>query len=190
MMKKTLLATALLGALATPAMAADYVIDHEGQHAFIQFKIKHLGYSWLLGQFNDFDGTFSYDDKNPQASKVSVNINTDSLNSAHAERDKHLKSKDFLDVASFPKASFESTAFTPKADGTAVLTGNFTLHGVTKPISIDVTHIGGGADPWGGYRQGFEGTTSFKLADYGINYDLGPASKEVQIYISLEGVRQ
>ncbi|WP_352284762.1 YceI family protein, partial [Pseudoalteromonas sp. Q18-MNA-CIBAN-0097] len=75
---------------ATAANAADYVIDTKGGHASVNFKIKHLGYSWLYGRFNTFDGTFSYDAKNPDASKIMVNIDTTSLDSNHAERDKHL----------------------------------------------------------------------------------------------------
>ena len=96
-------------ALAAPASAADYVIDTKGGHASINFKIPHLGFSWLTGRFDTFSGTFTYDDKKPEASKVSVEIDTTSLNSNHAERDKHLRSADFLDAAKFPKATFVST---------------------------------------------------------------------------------
>ena len=77
------------------AQVENYQIDTKGMHAFIEFKIKHLGYSWLKGRFNDFDGQFSYDTKNPENSAVNVSIKTASLDSNHAERDKHLRSKDF-----------------------------------------------------------------------------------------------
>lgn len=191
MIRKTLLACALSsGLIALPVMAEDYVIDTEGAHAFIQFKIKHLGYSWLLGRFNGFSGTFSYDEKNPAAAKVEVTIKTDSIDSNHAERDKHLRGKGFLEVKEYPEAKFVSTAFEDKGDGKGVLTGNFTLHGVTKPLTIDVTQIGAGEDPWGGFRRGFEGHTSFALKDFGIERDLGPASQEVELYLSVEGIRQ
>ena len=97
--RKTLAALALGSALcAGPALAADYVIDREGQHAFINFRISHLGYSWLYGTFRDFDGSFSFDAANPGASQVQVSIRTASLDSNHAERDKHLRSADFLNV--------------------------------------------------------------------------------------------
>ena len=100
MLKKTLAALALGSALFTAgqAMAADYKIDKEGQHAFIEFRIKHLGYSWLYGRFNDFDGSFTFDEKNPSADKVKVTINTNSVDTNHAERDKHLRSGDFLNL--------------------------------------------------------------------------------------------
>ena len=183
---------ALIIALTTAPLsqAADYVIDTEKAHAFIQFRIKHLGYSWLLGRFNDFDGTFFYDETDPGASRTEVTIRTASIDSNHAERDKHLRSKDFLDVDKYPEARFISSGFTESADNTAVLTGNLTLHGVTRPVTIDVKQIGHGPDPWGGQRRGFEGTITLKLADYGIDYDLGPAAREVELFLSVEGIRQ
>lgn len=172
------------------SMADEYLIDTKGAHAFIQFRINHLGYSWLLGRFNNFSGSFSYDENNPVASKVNVIIEADSIDSNHAERDKHLRGEEFLNVAKYPKAQFTSTSFKDNGDGTAVLTGDLTLHGMTRNINIDVKHIGHGPDPWGGYRRGFEGTTILKLADYGITYNLGPASREVELFLSVEGVRQ
>jgi polyisoprenoid-binding protein YceI len=173
-----------------PVAAENYKIDIKGQHAFIQFKIKHLGYSWLLGGFNKFDGSFTYDEKNPSASRVQVVIDTSSVDSNHAERDKHLRDEDFLDVEKYPQAHFVSSSYEETSEGKGVLKGDFNLHGVTRPIEIMVNQIGAGPDPWGGYRRGFEGRTSFKLADYGIKKNLGSASKEVEIYLSIEGVRE
>ena len=167
------------------AHAEDYTSDTEGMHAFIQFRIKHLGYSWLYGRFDKFSGNFSYDEKTPDAAKVEVTIDTTSVNSNHAERDKHLSGEDFLDVAKFPEAKFVSTKYSG-----GKLEGNLTLHGVTKPITIDVKEIGAGADPWGGFRRGFEGSTKFALADFGIEKDLGPASKEVEMILAIEGVKK
>ncbi|MGI0119191.1 YceI family protein [Zooshikella sp. RANM57] len=191
-LRKTL-AIALLPvsmSFASIASAADYVIDTKGAHAFIQFKIKHLGYSWLVGRFNEFEGTFSYDDKKPADSKINVTIKTASVDSNHAERDKHIRSKDFLNVNKHPTATFKSKKVTENGNGTAKLIGDLTLNGVTKEVAIDVNKIGEGKDPWGGYRAGFEGTTKFALKDFNINYDLGPASQEVEMYLSIEGVRK
>ncbi|MFQ7900148.1 hypothetical protein BSR09_07510 [Stutzerimonas degradans] len=191
MLKKTLTALALGSALlAGQAMAADYVIDKQGQHAFVNFKISHLGYSWLWGTFKDFDGTFSFDAAKPEASKVSVTLKTASLDSNHAERDKHLRSEDFLNVAKHPTATFESTSVKSTGEGTADITGNLTLNGVTKPVVIAAKFLGEGDDPWGGYRAGFEGSTTLKLKDFDIKMDLGPASQTVDLIISVEGVRQ
>lgn len=191
-MKKLVLAASLLAGtlgMSSMAQAADYAVDVKGAHAFINFKIKHLGYSWLHGRFNTFDGKFSYDSAKPEMANISIDIDTASIDSNHAERDKHLKGKDFLDVSKYPKAGFKSTSI-KFSDGThGVVTGNFTLHGVTKSISFPVEKIGEGQDPWGGYRAGFEGSTELKLADYGIDYNLGPASTHVQIDLSIEGIR-
>jgi len=172
------------------AQAADYTIDTKGMHASIKFKVSHLGYSWLHGRFNQFSGTFSYDKSKPNNTQLSVNINTKSVDTNHAERDKHIRSDDFLDIAKFPKATFVSTGFTAGKNGAGVLKGNFTLHGITKPIEISVTSIGQGKDPWGGYRIGFDGQTTITMADYGILKNLGPASKDVELTFSIEGVRK
>jgi polyisoprenoid-binding protein YceI len=191
--KSTTLAVTLAAAsfaLPTLALAADYVIDTEKAHAFIQFRIKHLGYSWLLGRFNDFNGTFSYDEAKPAASKVEVNIKTASIDTNHAERDKHLRSDEFFGVGKFPQARFVGTSYKENPDKSAVLTGNLTLHGVTRPVTINVKQVGNGPDPWGGQRRGFEGSTTLKLTDFNINYNLGPASTEAELFLSVEGIRK
>lgn len=174
------------------AQAEDYVLDTGGTHAFIQFKIKHLGFSWLYGQFNKFSGNFSYDEENPSKAKVNIEIDVTSLNSNHAKRDKHIRGDDFLNVAEYPTATFASTSFEEIGDGKAIMKGDFTLHGVTKNITIDVEHIGHGNDPWGGYRRGLYGTTTIMPADFGLKgMDmLGPHSTELFLELSVEGIRQ
>jgi len=187
---KTLLAASLASLMSMSALADKYVIDTKGAHASIQFKIKHLGYSWLTGRFNDFKGEFTFDENNLAASQVNVVIETKSVDSNHAERDKHLRGNDFLEVSTYPKAIFQSTSVVPSADGSFQLVGDLTLHGVTKSVTIDAEHIGGGNDPWGGYRNGFSGTTTIKLKDFGIDYNLGPASETVELNLHVEGIRQ
>ncbi len=189
MLRKTFAALALGAALlAGQAMAADYVIDKEGQHAFVNFKIGHLGYSYIYGTFKDFDGSFSFDEKNPEASKVKVVLQTASVDTNHAERDKHIKRK-VLNVGKNPTATFESTSVKSTGQGAADVTGNLTLNGVTRPVVIKAKFVGEGDDPWGGYRAGFEGTVTIRLKDFAIQEDLGPASEEVQLIFSFEGVR-
>lgn len=191
MFKKTFAALLLGSVLTTGAVsAADYVIDQEGQHAFVNFKISHLGYSWLYGTFKDFDGTFSYDAEQPEASAVNVNLRTASLDSNHAERDKHLRSADFLNTSKHPTATFASTKVVSTGEGTADIVGDLTLNGVTQEVVIAANFIGEGDDPWGGYRAGFEGTTTLQLADFGIKANLGPASESVELILSVEGVRK
>lgn len=171
------------------AEAVKYQFDIRGQHAFVQFKIKHLGYSWLLGEFNKFDGSFMLDNDDITRSSVTATIDTTSLDSNHAERDKHLKGSDFLDVGKYPTATFTSKRIEKTADGFNII-GELNLHGVTREITIAAQKIGEGKDPWGGYRAGFEGHTTLKLADFGINYNLGPASTQVELNLYVEGVRQ
>ena len=191
MIRKTLLAVSAAALFATSlnASAAEYKIDKEGQHAFVQFRIQHLGYSWLYGTFKDFDGRFTFDDANPAADKVNVTINTGSLDTNHAERDKHLRSADFLNTSKYPQATFTSTEVKKEGERYKV-TGNLTLNGVTKPITLDARLMGEGKDPWGGYRAGFEASGEVVLKEFNISKDLGPASQKAELIISVEGVRQ
>lgn len=179
-------AIALL-AIAKFSFADDYVMDVKGMHTFVQFKVKHLGYSWLYGQFTDFDGKFTYDAKDDAKNSVSMQVNVNSLDSKHAERDKHLRGKKYLNTKANAEATFVSTSYKTVSENKAVLVGKLNLLGVTKEVSFDVDIIGGGRDPWGGYRQGFEATTTLKTADFGMG-----SSKyfpEVQLIVSVEGCK-
>jgi polyisoprenoid-binding protein YceI len=151
-----------------------------------------LGYSWLQGRFDKFAGNFSYDANNPSNNKVNLTIDIGSIDSNHAERDKHLKSARFFDAKKFPKATFVSTGWKNTGNNKAILSGKFTLRGVTKNIDINVTQIGAGKDPWGGYRRGFEGTTTLHLSDYKMKegHILGAVAENVEIWLSIEGVRK
>lgn len=181
------LAAALCAAPFSTAVAAEYELDPA--HSFIQFKTQHLGYSWLIGRFNDIKGTLSYDASDPSTSAIEVTIDTASIDSNHAKRDKHLRSEDFLNVEKFPLATFKSTAFEGDADG-GKLTGELELHGTTVPITLEVTKIGEGDDPWGGYRAGFEGTARLTRADFGMDYELGPGAAAVDLDLYIEGIRK
>lgn len=193
-MKKLLLASAVSMALVGSVQANEhdgtYAFDTKGAHQFITFKISHLGYSWLYGRFNDFDGEFVFDAENPENSSVTASIDTSSVDTNHAERDKHIRSKDFLNVSEFPEASFKSKRVVVDDEGEADIVGDFTLHGVTREVTLDVEMLGHGKDPWGGYRMGFEAETELRLADFDIPTSLGEASETLEITISVEGIRQ
>lgn len=187
----SMLAAAVLVA-PSMASAATYQIDTEGQHAFIEFRVNHLGFSWLYGRFNDFEGTFSFDPENPGEASVDVTIDTSSIDSNHAERDKHIRSDDFLHVDEYPEARFVGTESNLDSDGNGTVTGELTLHGTTREVTLDVEQIGSGEDPWGGFRRGFLGKTTIDMRDFGIDEQgqLGEPGREVELTLSVEGVRQ
>lgn len=196
-MKKTILASAVSVAMAAGAVQANehsgtYAFDTKGAHQFITFEISHLGYSTLFGRFNDFEGQFSFDADDPANSSVEVTIDTSSVDTNHAERDKHLRSEDFLFVDEYPEATFKTIRVEVDDDDMdeADIVGELTLRGVTRQVTLEVDMKGHGEDPWGGYRMGFDAETDIKLADFGIPTNLGPASETVTLEISVEGIRQ
>lgn len=191
MMKKLISSVVLSTALiAGSANAADYVIDTKDTHAFINFKISHLGFSWMYGTFKNFTGNFSFDKDNIAASKINIVLKTDSVDTNHTARDVHIRNKDFLHVSKFPEAKFESTKITNVDGNKFDVVGNLTMHGVTNEVTVNSAFINEGEDPWGNYRAGFEGTTTIKMGDYGIKHMLGEASESVELIISFEGLRQ
>ena len=184
------LAATTLGLPGTAAAEVEkYVIDTAGGHASINFRVRHLTYGWVYGRFDVFNGTFTYDTEDPKNSNIQLVIQTASVDSNHAERDKHLRNKDFLNVEQFPTATFKSTSY-KEGLGTSELTGDFTLNGITKPITFQVERLGNGPDPWGKYRRAFLGKTSIPLKDFGINFNLGPAAKDVELTLVVEGIKQ
>ncbi|MGH1440377.1 MAG: YceI family protein [Cellvibrionaceae bacterium] len=185
----TLLGTSSLLSFSTGALSADYVIDTAGAHASINFKIKHAGFSWLTGRFNTFDGKFSYDKDNISGSNIQVNIDTASIDSNHAKRDKHLRSDDFLNVEKFPTSTFISKNFIDKGNGKIDIIGDLTLNGVTKSIKITAKKIAEG-ERKNKYLAGFNGQSEIVLKDFNIKKDLGPASASVFMDLHIEGIRQ
>ena len=183
----TLLAVGITSVFSPAVLATDYKIDPA--HSFIEFRIQHLGYSWLYGRFNTMSGEFSHDAAMVGNNTISVAIEPASVDTNHAERDKHIRSEDFLNIAKFAEASFKSTKYSGSADA-GTLEGVLTMHGVSKPISIAVTKLGEGPDPWGGYRAGFIGKTTLDRKDFGIEYNLGPKSWTMEIDLGIEGIKK
>ena len=182
------LAAAAIAFSAAAARAAEYRIDPA--HSFVQFKISHLGYSWMIGTFDKVSGGFAFDPSaGPGGQRISVEVDTASIDTGHAERDKHLRSSDFLNVKEYPKATFVGAAYEGGAQG-GTMKGNLTLMGVTKPVAIDVKKVGEGADPWGGYRAGFEGKVTLKRSEFGTGRNLGPASESIDMFLFIEGIRK
>ena len=129
------------------------------------------------------------DDANPAAAKASFEVDAASVDSNHEARDKHLRSPDFLDVKQYPKMTFVSSAYEGTKDK-GVLKGTLTLHGVSKEVAFDLVKIGEGKDPWGGYRSGFNASTTIKRSDFGVSYMLPGIPDEMNINLFVEGVRK
>ncbi len=190
-MKKLLAATALsLLAAGLPALAADAYNVDKG-HSEVSFKIKHL-LGKVPGRFNDFSGTIQFDAANPAASSVEFTIKATSIDTANGDRDNHLRSPDFFDVAKFPDITFKSTSVKEVAKNRYQVTGAFTMHGVTKTITLPVEFLGEVKDPWGNTKAGFSTETVLNRKDYGIVWnktlDSGGTllGEDVEVAINLE----
>jgi polyisoprenoid-binding protein YceI len=136
-------------------------------HSGIHFSIRHLVIAKVRGKFTKFSGALEVDDADMTKSKVSVDVDVTSIDTAEEKRDGHLKSPDFFDVEKFPKAHFVSKSIKKNGDNYDV-TGDLTLHGVTKEITLHSTFEGIGKDPWGGDRIAFQGKTTIVRDDFGL----------------------
>jgi polyisoprenoid-binding protein YceI len=189
---KTLLKTIALTSvfvmtLPALAQAESYTVDPS--HSFIQFETNHLGVSKLSGRFNKFDGTMNYDPSaGAQAQSITINIDTTSIDTNWADRDKHLRSADFFNVEKFTTATFQSTGFEGDENG-GILKGSLTFLGVSKEIAFPIQKVGEGKDPWGGYRVGFEGTYEMTRKDFGMDFNLGPAAEVVRVTLQIEAIK-
>jgi len=176
-----------LGVSSASAAADTYDID--ASHSAVIFRIQHMKAGYQYGRFNDFSGTIVFDEANLAGSSVKVEVKTTSVDTNNVKRDDHLRNPDFLDCAQFPTMTFASTAV--KAAGTGYeVAGNLTLHGVTKPVTVVMTKTGAAADPWGGFRIGFEGVLTVKRTDYGMDKKLDGAGDEIRMILAFEGVKK
>lgn len=176
------------GALgAATARAADtYEVDPV--HSFISFKISHLKVSTVLGRFNGPTGQLVLD-TDAAKSAINVEVATENVDTGVAKRDDHLRSPDFFDAKKFPKISFVSKDLKQTPSGLEV-SGDLTLHGVTKPITVSLTKTGEGKDPWGGFRVGYETTFTVKRSDFGMNFMQGGVGDEVALTFMFEAVKK
>lgn len=191
-MKRIAAAILSLGLLGAPvaATADSFVIDSSHVHA--GFTVSHLGFSRTLGQFREIAGTLSFDEADPSASVVDVTIQTASVDTAHDERDKHLRGEDFFNVEKFPTMTFKSTSIETTGDNTGKMTGDLTLLGVTKPVTLDVTFNQAGPHPFDAerYVAGFSATGMVKRSDFGMAYALPAIGDEIELTIEAEAIRQ
>jgi polyisoprenoid-binding protein YceI len=185
---RLLIATVLL---AVPALAGASTWNIDADHSNIQFKVRHLMVSNVKGVFGKVQGTVNIDDKNITKSKVAVTIDTESISTGVVKRDEHLKSADFFDVAKFPTMTFVSTKVARHGKDKLRVTGDLTLHGVTRPVQLDVEGPSADSkDPWGKTRRGVSATTKINRKDFGLVWNKALETGGVvvgdEITISLE----
>jgi polyisoprenoid-binding protein YceI len=185
-----------MGAVVAPVQAEveKYVLDKA--HTQVLFFINHLGFSKMPGRFAELEGTFDYDKANIANSKVTVVVKTASIDTFHEKRNKHLKSADFFNAAEFPEMRFESTRIEVNGDKTGTMTGNLTLLGVTKPVTLALTLNREGLHTFNkrDHIAGFSATGSFKRTDFGMGFGMPGKpvgiGDEVELRIEAEGIRQ
>ncbi len=192
--KSSLLALALMG-LPALAQAANYEIDPV--HSSAQFAVKHMMISTVRGEFTKLSGTAVIDDKNLAKASVEASIEAGSISTRMDKRDEHLRSPDFFDTAKFPQIVFKSTEVKKAAEGKYKVTGNLTLHGVTKPVVLDVeapqTEL---KDPYGNIKRGATATATINRKDFGLNWNKTLEAggmlvgESVQITLDLQLVRK
>ena len=169
------------------AQGKQYVID--GSHTSAVFSIQHLGISRTYGMFRKVGGQFSLDPKNAANSSFEVTIDVESIDTNDAKRDEHLKAADFFNTKQFPDIVFKATKVELTKEELK-LTGDFTMHGVTRKVTLPFKKGGEAVDPFGNSRIGFSGEFTLKRSDYGMKSLVGPVADEVAIEISFEGLLQ
>lgn len=195
MLRTVTLAAALLMGFApfqSSIRADEYAVDPS--HTSVIFGVSHLGYSFTYGRFDKVSGAFTLDPAKPDAASFTLTIDAGSINTNDAKRDEHLRNADFFNTGEFPLISFKSEKVAVKeVDGAQVyeVTGQLTMHGVTKPITLNLQKLGEGAGPTGqDYRTGFNCQTKLSRSEWGMTKMVGPIGDEVAVTISFEGVRK
>jgi polyisoprenoid-binding protein YceI len=192
-MKRSTLLLFFLTGIWVQAGAATYKIDPE--HSAVMFHIHHL-LGKVTGRFEHLQGTVDYDASKPAVWKTSATIEAASINTESAQRDTHLRSEDFFEVAKYPTLEFVSSGVTDVQGNHAKLHGNLTMHGVTKPIVLDLEIDGVAKDPWGGTHAAFSATGKLDRRDYGVEWNQAVEGggvligNEVELELDIEGIPQ
>lgn len=174
-------------------MATTYSIDKA--HSEVFFQVRHL-VTKVRGRFSDFEGTIVMDEANPEASSVNFSINTASIDTNVADRDAHLRSGDFFAADEHPKLTFKSSKITKKGAESYDVTGDLTIRGTSKTVTIPVSFLGVAKDPWGQSKAGFEAETSLNRKDFGLNWNAALETggflvgDEVKVNLSIQATAQ
>src|SRR5437588_8708846 len=186
-MKQLTLVVALISAFVFSANADTFKLD--AVHSFVLFSVQHLGIANTYGRFNDISGIVVFDRDNPSKSSVELSVPVESLDTHNSIRDKSLKSPDFFDAKQFPTMTFKSTKVEGSGDALKVF-GDLTIHGVTKPMTVDFKKGGEGKGVFGEMRGGGETHFTIRRSDFVMNFELGEVGDEVTIILSVEGVKK
>jgi len=185
----TPLALGLLVIFSVSAYAAEtYKLDPA--HTSVVYRVKYSGVTFVYGRFNGPTGTFVYDETAPAKSSIEMQVDANNIDTAVEKRDNHLKSPDFFNAAEYPMVTFKSTSVKKIDSDTYQVTGNLTLLGKTRKLTVNAKQTGSGKDPWGNFRRGFETSFTIKRSDFGMNFMLGGISDEVGLTVSVSGIRQ
>ena len=183
-MKRLILSTLLALSFSTSASAAKYEID--ANHTQVHFHYRHLGFSTITGRFQEVSGTFDFNPTKLTASKIDVKLPVASLSTGVAKLDAHMKSPDFFDAEKFPEATFKSTKVTVVSKDKLRVAGDLTIHGVTKPVVMDVS-VSTGMHPMRKTpAAGFDATTTIKRSDFGVGGMVPAVSDDVRLDITME----
>ena len=168
--------------------AETYTVD--SVHSYVLFKINHLNVGNSYGRFDGPSGSFTWDDANPSKSSFEFTVQAAKVNTGHEKRDKNLRSPDFLHTSQHAEIRFKSTAVRQVKPDAVEINGMLSMLGQIHPITVTARQTGHGNDPWGKYRRGFETTFTIKRSQWGMDFMLKGLSDEVEITVSVEGVRQ
>ncbi len=187
----------LLGAMllfSTPSFAANYKIDAD--HSTVGFKVKHLAISSVTGKFTSFEGNFNFEPNQVAESKAQAKISAVSVNTEQKKRDDHLRNPDFLNATKFPEITFKTTKVEPISPTEFKATGDLSIAGVTKSVTLDVQYGGAAKDPWGNERAAFSAVTKINRKDFGLTWnkvlETGGllVGDDIAINIEIEAVKQ
>lgn len=190
-LKTTALLFCVLFSGMNAAVAAPVTYKIDAAHSFANWSVRHV-VAKASGTFNEITGNISIDADNLANSSVDAKINVLSVNSGLAKRDAHIKEKDYLNAGQFAEMRFVSTKIEAKSATEGMMTGKFTMNGVTKEIALPFKVLGFGNDPWGGERSGFEAKTSLKASDYGFGWGVkpnAPVGDDIEVTLLIEAVK-
>ncbi len=182
-------AALVFASAALPAAAAEtYQVDPV--HTYVLFRIKHLDVGYSYGRFVEPRGGFAYDTEGQGLSAIEMQVAAANVDTDVEKRDNHLRSPDFFDAEKHPDITFKSTGVQKTGEGRYEVTGDLTLLGVTRSVTVPAEATGAGDDPWGNYRMGFEAVFTVKRSDFGMDFMMNGLGDEVELTVSVEGIRQ